>query len=106
MHENKGLISTIFKLLEKQGHKKDYINKITCLLKRIELYNGKVERTKIIELIDNKSNLLTSNPDTTSYSNCKLTNWPSKISTVSFKLFTGDDGTELEIGVGLMDGAL
>lgn len=59
MHENKGLISTIFKLLEKQGHKKDYINKITCLLKRIELYNGKIERTKIIELIDNKSNLLT-----------------------------------------------
>ena len=46
-------------VLEKQGHKKDYINKITCLLKRIELYNGKVERTKIIELIDNKSNLLT-----------------------------------------------
>ena len=54
MHENKGLISTIFKLLEKV--KKDYINKI-LFIKRIELYNGKVERTKIIESIDNKSNL-------------------------------------------------
>ena len=59
MHENKGLISSIFKLLKKQGHKKDYINKITYLLKRIELYNGKVARTKIIELINNKSNLVT-----------------------------------------------
>ena len=54
--ENKGLISSIFKLLKKQGHKKDYINKITYLLKRIELYNGKVARTKIIELINNNYN--------------------------------------------------
>ena len=58
-YENQGPISSIFKLLEKQGYKKNCINKIFYLLKRFELYNGKISHRKIIELINNKSNLVT-----------------------------------------------